>query len=453
MPLDPSIIANSMSNMAANMPDVNALMQQRVQGMENIYKIQMARQEQDKLAQKEAAQKAAEAMLPAVATAFSDPSDTGLDAASSQLPPEIASAFAPFLQRIKAIPDLKLRKSLLRAELAKDEEGRFILGQLEPSANMQLQAATAAQSAAINMRRLTLDEQKQALEARGEGAWELKEGVDENGDLAFVWVNPRTRQMIQADFTGGGVPAAAPGAVPSAVPGAAPGTSPIPAPLPSTDLVTPRQPAPGAPQVAPPISVEQPPAEQPKAKFRPKPKKEDEMTQEERRRAASVRYAVKNVEKVLQTIDKDPASFGQGADEFALSLIPFGAGEDFKSFVQDANREQVYYRMNQTVATLLRLATGAAFTTPELVTEASSFMPKFGDDPATARDKLDALQDRIISEVGSTGRGFTPEDQAELNALLGAFETMKNKLYPEEAVGGSSVGAGEIDLDNPLLKD
>ena len=36
MPLDPSIIANSMSNMAANMPDVNALMQQRVQGMENI---------------------------------------------------------------------------------------------------------------------------------------------------------------------------------------------------------------------------------------------------------------------------------------------------------------------------------------------------------------------------------------------------------------------------------
>jgi hypothetical protein len=433
MPLDPSIIANSMSNMAANMPDVNALMQQRVQGMENIYKIQMARQEQAKLAEKEAAQKAAEAMLPAVATAFSDPSDTGLDAASSQLPPEIASAFAPFLQRIKAIPDLKLRKSLLRAELAKDDEGRFILGQLEPSANMQLQAATAAQSAAINMRRLTLDEQKQALEERGEGAWELKEGVDENGALIFVWANPRTKQIIPADLTG---------AASSGVPGAAPGPAPTPAPLPSTDLVTPRQPVPGAPQVAPPISVAQPPAEQPGAKFRPKPKKEDEMTQEERRRAASVRYAVKNVEKVLQTIDKDPASFGQGADEFALSLIPFGAGEDFKSFVQDANREQVYYRMNQTVATLLRLATGAAFTTPELVTEASSFMPKFGDDPATARDKLDALQDRVISEVGSTGRGFTPEDQAELNALLGAFETMKNKLYPEEAAGGGDLPEG-----------
>lgn len=428
MPLDPSIIANSMSNMAANMPDVNALMQQRVQGMENIYKIETARQEQAKLAQKEAAQKAAEAMLPAVAAAFSDPTDAGLDAATSLLPPEVASAFTPFMQRLKGIPDPKSRMSILRAELAKDEEGRFILGQLEPSANMQLQAATAAQRAAIDMRRLTLDEQKQALDAEGKGAWELKEG--EGG---FFWTNPRTREVVPANVTG-----TAPGGVPSA----APGTSPIPAPLPSTDLVTPRQPAPGAPQVAPPISVAQPPAEQPGPQFKPKPKKEDEMTQEERRRAASVRYAVKNVEKVLQTIDKDPASFGQGADEFALSLIPFGAGEDFKSFVQDANREQVYYRMNQTVATLLRLATGAAFTTPELVTEAGSFMPKFGDDPATARDKLDALQDRVISEVGSTGRGFTPEDQAELNALLGAFETMKNKLYPEEAAGGDDLPEG-----------
>lgn len=196
MPLDPSIIANSMSNMAANMPDVNALMQQRVQGMENIYKIQMARQEQDKLAQQEAAQKAAEAMLPAVATAFSDPSDTGLDAASSQLPPEIASAFAPFLQRIKAIPDLKLRKSLLRAELAKDEEGQFILGQLEPSANMQLQADTAAQAQALKMRELQLQEQ---AAARGPEP-SYKEVVLDDGTL--VLMDTKSGRIIQPSMEG-----------------------------------------------------------------------------------------------------------------------------------------------------------------------------------------------------------------------------------------------------------
>lgn len=433
MPLDPSIITNSMSNMAANMPDVNALMQQRVQGAENIYKIQTAREEQAKLAQKEAAEKAAKAMLPAVSAAFSDPSDAGLDAATSLLPPDVASAFTPFMQRLKGIPDAKQRTAILRAELAKDDEGRFILGQLEPSANMQLQAATAAQRAAIDMRRLTLDEQKQALDAEGKGAWELKEG--ENG---FFWTNPRTREVVPANVTG-------------AAPGAVPGSAPVPVPAPG--IVAPRQPAPGAAEVAPPAGAGQPTAEQKPIEFKPKPKAaSSEQTQEERRRAASVRYAVKNVDKVLQTIDKDPASFGQGADEFALSLLPLGAGEEFKSFVQDANRQQVYYRMNQTVATLLRLATGAAFTTPELVTEASSFMPKYGDDPATARDKLDALQDRILSEVGSTGRGFTSEDQAELNTLLDAFDTMKNKLYPEEAVN-SAVDAGEVDMNNPLLKD
>jgi hypothetical protein len=67
-------------------------------------------------------------------------------------------------------------------------------------------------------------------------------------------------------------------------------------------------------------------------------------------------------------------------------------------------------------------------------------MPKYGDKPATARDKLDALEDRILSEVGSTGRGFTPEDQADLDKLLDVFATMKDKVYPvgDEGTGGAT---------------
>ena len=167
MPIDPSIISNAFANASNNMPDVNALMQQRVRGAENIYKIEAGRQEQAAEAEKEAAQQAAEAMLPAVASAFSDPSDAGFDLATSQLPPEVAQAFTPFMQRMKLIPDLNLRKSLLRAELAKDDEGRYILGQLEPTANMRLQEGTAARRAALDERRLALEEAK--LEAEGAG--------------------------------------------------------------------------------------------------------------------------------------------------------------------------------------------------------------------------------------------------------------------------------------------
>ena len=167
MPLDPSIISNSFANIST--PDVNALMQQRVQGAENVYQIETARQAQAAEAEKEAAKQAAEAMLPAVASAFSDPSDAGLDAATSMLPPEVAEAFTPFMQRLKGIADPKMRMTILRAELAKDEEGKFILSQLEPSANMRLQEATAGRRAALDERRLALEEAKLAAEAEGGG--------------------------------------------------------------------------------------------------------------------------------------------------------------------------------------------------------------------------------------------------------------------------------------------
>jgi hypothetical protein len=169
MPIDPSIISNAFANASNNTPDVNALMQQRIQGAENIYKIEAGRQEQAAEAEKEAAQQAAEAMLPAVASAFSDPSDAGLDAAASMLPPEVSQAFTPFLQRLKAVRDPKMRMTILRAELAKDDEGQYILGQLEPTANMRLQAETAAGSQSLAERRLALDIQKAEAEAAGGG--------------------------------------------------------------------------------------------------------------------------------------------------------------------------------------------------------------------------------------------------------------------------------------------
>jgi hypothetical protein len=193
------------------------------------------------------------------------------------------------------------------------------------------------------------------------------------------------------------------------------------------------------PEVAPPAGAVQPPAGavQPPA-FRPKPKADKDITQEERRRAASVRYTDKNATRVAEIIDKNPAAFGQGADEFLLSIIPFDMGKDFLQFTQDADREQVYYRMTQIVATLLRLETGAAYTTPELVTESASFMPKYGDEPATARDKIDALQDRVTSAVGSTGRAWTPQDQAEYDAAMLALEAVKDRLYPAGGGGDAA---------------
>lgn len=182
MPIDPSIIGNVMAPQAVQLPDVNAMMRTQTQGMENIYQIEAAREAQAAEAEKEAAQQAAEAMLPAVASAFSDPSDAGLDAATSLLPPEVATAFTPFMQRLKGIGDTKQRIAILRAELAKDDEGRYILGQLEPTANMRLQAETAAGSQSLAERRLELDIQKAEAEAAGGGKVAFRE-TDAEGNV------------------------------------------------------------------------------------------------------------------------------------------------------------------------------------------------------------------------------------------------------------------------------
>jgi hypothetical protein len=422
MRTNPNIILSGNRMAQPELPDVNAMMQTRTAGMENIYAIEQARAEEAKAAQKEQAAAQEAATLKALLPAYTYGIQTGdIAGAGNLVPPEIRPQIQQYVDALTGKSPQEVQAALI-GSLSASQAGQEALAAIQRAETTGIQR----EQNVLSRDRLNLDRQKAALDARGEGEWELKEG--EGG---FFWTNPRSRQVIPADVTGGAAPAAAPGPTPTPAPG----------------VVTPRVPAPGAPAVEAPISTERPPTE-----FRPKAKAgTTDQSQEERRRAASVRYTDKNATRVAEIINKNPAAFGQGADEFLLSIIPFNMGKDFLQFTQDADREQVYYRMTQIVATLLRLETGAAYTTPELVTESASFMPKYGDEPATARDKIDALQDRVTSAVGSTGRAWTPQDQAEYDAAMMALEAVKDRLYP--AGGGGGAGGGEVDTSNPLLQD
>ena len=413
MRTNPNIILSGNQMAPPQLPDVNAMMQTRTAGLENIYNIEQQRAEQAKTAQKEQAAAQEAATLKALLPAYTYGIQTGdIAGAGNLVPPEMRPQIQQYIDALTGKSPEEVKSALI-GSLSSSQAGQEALAAIQRAETAGIQR----EQNVLSRDRLNLDRQKAALDAQGQGEWKL-----EPGEGGFFWTNPRTREVIPANVTG-----TAPG-----LPGAAPGPSPIPSP----DAVTPRQPALGAPETAP-ISTERPSAE-----FRPKQPKgaTTEQSQEERRRAASVRYTVKNADRVAEIIDKNPKAFGQGADEFLLSLVPFGAGEDFISFVQDADRQQLNYRMTQIVATLLRLETGAAYTKPELVTESSSFMQKYGDEPETARDKLDALQDRVTSAVGSTGRAWTPQDQAEYDAAMMALEAMKDKLYP---VGGGGAGGGD----------
>ena len=167
MPIDPSIISNAFANIS--MPDANALMQQRVRGAENIYQIETGRQEQAAAEQEAMQAKTLQALSPAVAAAFEDPSDAGLDAAFSLVPEEFGDAADAQLAKLRSIPDVNRRKAVIRSALLQDDYGRALLAQLEPTANMRLQAETAARRAELDQRRFELDMAKMDAEAAGGG--------------------------------------------------------------------------------------------------------------------------------------------------------------------------------------------------------------------------------------------------------------------------------------------
>lgn len=140
MRTNPNIITSGNQMAPPQLPDVNAMMQTRTAGMENIYALEQQRAEQQRVAQKEQEAEAMKALSPAIAAAFSDPSDAGLDAALALVPPQYQGAAKAQLDQIRALPDINRRKDLIRAGLVQDEAGRTLLGQLEMTAAQRANA-------------------------------------------------------------------------------------------------------------------------------------------------------------------------------------------------------------------------------------------------------------------------------------------------------------------------
>jgi len=157
MPLDTSI---PLSFQPPQLPDFNALAQQSGANVMNMMNMQ------NSIADRQAAQSAAEtaamekALTPALAAAFTDPSDEGLAAAFDLVPDQYKDAAQSQLAELQAIRDPAMRKNVLRSGLAQYDFGKVILQQLEPTANMVLQAKTAERRAALDEQRFALDERR-----------------------------------------------------------------------------------------------------------------------------------------------------------------------------------------------------------------------------------------------------------------------------------------------------
>jgi hypothetical protein len=165
MQTNPNIILSGNQMAPVQLPDVNAMMQTRTAGLENIYNIEQQRAAQAQAAQKEQEAAALKALSPAIAAVFSDPSDAGLDAALGLVPAQFRDAAEAQLNQIRALPDVGRRKDLIRAGLVQDEAGRTLLAQLEPTAAQRMTADIQRGQLDVSRQRLAMEESQLGMPA------------------------------------------------------------------------------------------------------------------------------------------------------------------------------------------------------------------------------------------------------------------------------------------------
>lgn len=224
MVTDPNIILSGNQMAQPRLPDVNAMMQTRTAGMENIYALEQQRAEQQRAAQKEQEAALVEALAPAYATAFKGGgSREAITAAYDLLPPEIQPNVKGQIDRLLAMPSDDLRLSALEASMAGSEMGRTLLnripteiqrmnaeiqrGQLELSkAELEQRRAEAgmpkpmseyeAAQTAFKEREVKLKEEEAAREAT------MPEGMDAKTKVKFEQAYPKSASALRTAVTG-----------------------------------------------------------------------------------------------------------------------------------------------------------------------------------------------------------------------------------------------------------
>ena len=223
MAIDPSIIGNVMIPQAPQLPDVNAMMQTRTAGLENMYKIERQRAEDTRLEQERQAEALVEALAPAYATAFKGGgSKEALTAAYNLLPPEIQAGVKDQIDKLMAMPSDDLRLSALEASMAGSDAGRALLNRI-PTEIQRINAEIQRGQLGVSQQRLAMDQatagmpkpmtayeeaqiglREREIELREEEAERkaaLPEGMDPKVKLKLDQSYPQASRALQSSVT------------------------------------------------------------------------------------------------------------------------------------------------------------------------------------------------------------------------------------------------------------
>jgi hypothetical protein len=156
MPLDPSIVSNAFANIST--PDMNALMQQRVRGAENIYQIETARQEQAAEAEKEAAKAQEAATIKALLPAYTYGIQTGdITGAGNLVSPELRPQLQQYIDALTGKSPEEVKAALIGSLSS------------SPAGQEALAAIQRGQTFGVQSRQQDLAEKKYAAELAAAG--------------------------------------------------------------------------------------------------------------------------------------------------------------------------------------------------------------------------------------------------------------------------------------------
>jgi hypothetical protein len=384
-------------------------MNQRVRGAENIYQIETARQAQAAEDAKAAAKAQEDAAIKALLPAYTYGIQTGdMAGALNLVPPEMQDSLTPYVDALTGKSPQEVQAALI-GSLSSSPAGQEALAAIQRGQTAQIQMGQLE----VSRGNLALDRQKAALDAKGLGEWKLQEA--EGG---FFWTNPRTREVIPADVTGG------------AAPGTVPGTTP--------DVVTPRQPVPGAPAAVVPGTAQAP-------AFRPKAKegKEDDLTEGEGK-AVNFTLRMADSDAITNELEAAGVVTTDAVTNFflgAVQSLPLSAGANLASQLESAfnatlptlspEEQRLARAQLDFVTAILRSESGAEIKTSEFPAEYRKYFPTEGDE---GNEKLlaDKRRARKLAIKGMRAKAGK-RGQADIDNILA-----------EESAGGRTPAAPPV---------
>ena len=183
------------------------------------------------------------------------------------------------------------------------------------------------------------------------------------------------------------------------------------------------------------------------------PKPPTKTTEAERRFGTISQQMRTNLQEAIDIITNSPDAIQPSGVEYAASQIPV-FGKEAALFAQSEARQQFDASVLRFLDNVTFVNTGAGTSKAQEENYRRSYIPTYQDTKGSAYRKLKSMIQFAKNVKGAAGVLWTPDLDADFDALAAAVETLNPSKGKAPATGGKrrTPTGGAVDKNNPLLK-